>query len=102
MDFSYDASGNTLQQVNTLATADNQMIWDEENRLAAIKAKGNVAHYLYDANGERTLKLKSSSLTININGITAGATEVDGNFTIYPNAYSVVRKNQYTKHFFLG
>ena len=102
MSFTYDASGNTLQQTNTNPTADKQMVWDEENRLAAIKAKGNVAHYIYDAGGERTLKLKSSSLNININGISAGATEVDGNFTIYANPYSVVRKNMYTKHFFLG
>ena len=30
--------------------------WDEENRLLASDEKGFVAIYLYDADGERTVK----------------------------------------------
>ena len=100
--FTYDASGNNLLETNSKASSDRQMVWTEDNRLASIKARGNISHYLYDANGIRTLKMSSSSFNISINGVAAGSSAVDGNFTIYANPYAVVRKNQYTKHYFLG
>ncbi len=55
--FTYDASGNNLLETNSKASSDRQMVWTEDNRLASIKARGNISHYLYDANGIRTLKM---------------------------------------------
>ena len=100
--YTYDASGNNLLETNSKASSDRAIVWTEDNRLAAIKAKGNVSHYVYDANGIRTLKMSSSGFNISINGVAAGTDGIDGNFTIYANPYTVVRENQCTKHFFLG
>ena len=100
--YTYDASGNNLIETNSKASSDRQIVWTEDNRIAAIKARGNVSHYIYDANGIRTLKMNSSSFNISVNGVTAGSTTIDGNFTVYANPYTVVRQNQCTKHFFLG
>lgn len=100
--YSYDASGNNLLETNSKASSDREIVWTEDNRMAAIKARGNVSHYIYDANGIRTLKMSSSSFNISVNGVATGTTGIDGNFTVYANPYTVVRENQCTKHFFLG
>ncbi len=100
--YSYDASGNNLLETNSKASSDREIVWTEDNRMAAIKARGNVSHYIYDANGIRTLKMSSSSFNISVNDVSAGTTGIDGNFTVYANPYTVVRENQCTKHFFLG
>ncbi len=100
--YTYDASGNNLLETNNKASSDREIVWTEDNRLAAIKARGNVSHYVYDANGIRTLKMNSSGFNISINGVAAGTDGIDGNFTIYAHPYAVVRKNQCTKHFFSG
>ncbi len=99
--YQYDASGNNISADEPGLDSEREIIWTEENRIAAIKSQGNVSHYVYDASGERVLKLHSNSLSISINGVSSGVSEVNDDYTIYPNAYFVVNSGQYTKHFYI-
>jgi RHS repeat-associated protein len=99
--YEYDRSGNTLTNDEPGSTSARRLIWTEENRIAAIKSKGNVSHYIYDASGERILKLHSNSLSISINGVSAGISKVNNKFSIYPSSFFVMRADQYTKHFYI-
>ncbi len=99
--YQYDASGNNISSDEPGLETEKQLIWTEENRIAAIKSQGNVSHYIYNASGERTLKLHSNSLSISINGISSGVSEVNDDFSIYPNSYFVVNSGKYTKHFYV-
>lgn len=66
--YSYDANGNQSGWDNDKDDNFRRILWDEENRLAAINDNGAVFKYLYDAGGERILKNTGISQAVSING----------------------------------
>lgn len=99
--FEYDPAGNIVANDEKGLQSLRQIQWTEESRISAIKSFGNVSHYIYDANGERSLKMHSNSLGISINGMSADIAEVENDFTMYPSAFFVVRPTQATKHYYI-
>ncbi|MBQ8773176.1 MAG: hypothetical protein IJZ17_01705, partial [Muribaculaceae bacterium] len=84
--------------------SERKLLWDEENRLRAICDNGYVSSYLYDASGERTVKLSGHNEAVFVNADTAGNIVTQTNkFTIYPDAYNVYSSNgRRTKHIYIG
>ena len=119
--YSYDASGNLTQVLTTRMepTAQSQskaptasrevmltnrrLLWDEENRLSAVSDNGFVSTYLYDASGERTVKLTGDGEGMTVNGrMSGGRTGTDG-FTAYVNPYVVIANgSRLSKHIYAG
>jgi RHS repeat-associated protein len=83
--FSYDANGNQLGWENNSNGSRRTIVWDEENRITSISDNGQTSEYVYDANGDRTLKKGAQGETH------------------YVNAYFVIREGEVaSKHFFVG
>ena len=80
-----------------------QLLWDDENRLLAINDNGYVSSYLYNANGDRTVKLSGNNEAVYVNTVpSANETQTD-RFTIYPSPYMVFTNGgRYTKHIYIG
>lgn len=99
--YAYDANGNQTGWTHDVSGQRRRMLWDEENRLRAVYDNGAVNHYIYDAAGERVLKGQSTGQTIYVNGEHKGGSGSMGNFTVYVNAYTVLRSGGYTKHYYI-
>ena len=109
--YAYDANGN-MKNVYTgvmpndtvmQAVNERRLLWDEENRLAALSDNGYVSAYLYDAAGERTVKMHGGSEGIMVNGKQAAARLGAVDFTAYVSPYLVVSPGgNYTKHIYAG
>ena len=119
--YSYDASGNLTQVLTTrtepiprslpqapaatreVMLTNRRLLWDEENRLTAVSDNGFVSTYLYDASGERTVKLTGDGEGMTVNGrLSGGRTSTDG-FTAYVNPYVVVSNgSRLSKHIYAG
>ena len=110
--YQYDANGNmVLDSIGRVMKdghleediSKRQLLWDEENRLLAINDNGYVSSYLYNANGERTVKLSGNNEAVYVNTIpSANETQTD-RFTIYPSPYIVFTNGgRYTKHIYIG
>ncbi len=80
-----------------------RLLWDEENRLTAVSDNGYVSTYLYDASGERTVKLTGDGEGMTVNGrLSGGRTSTDG-FTAYVNPYVVISNgSRLSKHIYAG
>jgi hypothetical protein len=65
---------------------------------------GFVSHYVYDANGERTIKLSSENIGVFVNGKFAGDTSAITTFSLYASPYFSMRNSNgvYTKHIYIG
>jgi RHS repeat-associated protein len=100
--FNYDLNGNTIYYKNTATDDTRRMYWDESNRLRVVELKKSMQHYIYDANGERTLKANTSSEQIYNNGQLINNAITINSYTMYPSAYLVLDNDEYTKHYFLG
>ena len=75
----------------------------KENRLAALSDNGYVSNYLYDAAGERTVKMHGGSEGVMVNGRQAAARLGAVDFTAYVSPYLVVSPGgNYTKHIYAG
>ena len=113
--YDFDSNGNQIMAVanpttdsvcvaDTAGTQVRQLLWDEENRLLAINDNGYVSNYFYDANGERTVKITSPSLSLYVN--SKGALNLDTfptKFVAYVSPYLVVKNGgEYTKHIYIG
>lgn len=109
--YAYDANGN-LKSVSTGALSNDtllntvnerKLLWDEENRLLAVSDNGYVSNYLYDAAGERTVKMHGGSEGVMVNGKQAVARLGAVDFTAYVSPYLVVSPGgNYTKHIYAG
>ncbi|MGC3979157.1 MAG: RHS repeat-associated core domain-containing protein [Paludibacteraceae bacterium] len=109
--YRYDANGNLLQvSTGTMANDsvlravnERKLLWDEENRLLALSDNGYVSNYIYDAAGERTVKMHGGSEGVTVNGRQAAARLGAVDFTAYVSPYLVVSAGgNYTKHIYAG
>ncbi|MGC3979154.1 MAG: hypothetical protein QM751_13575 [Paludibacteraceae bacterium] len=71
------------------AVNERKLLWDEENRLLALSDNGYVSNYLYDAAGERTVKMHGGSEGVTVNGRQAEARLGAVDFTAYVSPYLV-------------
>lgn len=103
--FTYDDNGNVLTHDNPVGE-NKEMLWDESNMLKAIKiADQSIQHYIYDANGERTLKGKGILEALGINGEIQSLTGSNtiGNYAVYSSPYFVIGSNdRVTLHYYSG
>jgi hypothetical protein len=111
MHYAYDGNGN-LERVLTTHTATDgaqvledsrRLLWDEENRLLAVSDNGYVSNYLYDASGERTLKLSGAGSGMFVNGLLSGGETRFTEYTVYVSPYVVINGGgQLSKHIYMG
>ena len=104
--FSWDTKGNMTAQ-NSQGGSRRNLVWDERNRLLGVvdnATNGSAAHYVYDAQGERTFKLTGySNSTGNKNIKDTRETYVSlDNPTLYASPYLTATAAGYTKHYFTG
>ena len=101
--FAWDAKGNMTAQ-NSQGGSQRAMLWDERNRMLGMvdnAASGNAAHYVYDAQGERTFKLTGYSNHTG-SGETSEAYVSLDEPTLYASPYLTATASGYTKHYFAG
>jgi RHS repeat-associated protein len=83
--FSYDLNGNQTGWQSDVNGTRRHILWDEENRISQITDNGQQNRYVYDAKGERTVKLTKQGETV------------------YVNQYYVVRnRSVVSKHLYAG
>ncbi|HQI45692.1 MAG TPA: RHS repeat-associated core domain-containing protein [Bacteroidales bacterium] len=78
--------------------------WDEENRLTTVndKNKSYLSNYLYDAGGERIIKLSGAIQKImQQNGDIIEFANLGENISINFGAHMVLNNNRYTKHYYI-
>jgi len=76
-------------------------MWDEENRLKHVyDEEYTLSSYLYDAGGERTLKLWDGYQYMMINGQQQIGFFDITDYTLYTSPYMVLTPEQYTKHYY--
>ena len=120
--FEYDKNGNMLYE-NTARkhkngifenkTSEIKYLWDEENRLSAISENGYVSCYLYDSDGNRTVK-QHGGLSGHYVNSNANSQDIDSvnhvtdrrECVIYVNPFMTYtnpdRDDTYTKHIYIG
>jgi RHS repeat-associated protein len=77
------------------------LYWDEENRLKLFCDHEKAGCYLYDAGGERYLKIQATHVLQLINGRPLiNGYNADGQ-TLYVNPFMVLTNQGYTKHFYI-
>ncbi len=107
--YNYDNNGNNILK----STADksgndgiNQrnILWDEENRIASVSVNGYVSSYVYDADGNRTVKLNTENEGVFVNGKFAANQTTPATYYLYANPYFSMRNGNglYTKHIYIG
>jgi len=78
------------------------LCWDEENRLRLVHGQDDAtSYYLYDAGGERGLKLVGKRINMTINGQPVKRFTINEQ-TLYFDAYLVKDNKGYTKHYYAG
>lgn len=96
--YGYDSNGNLVYATTSLFVEDGsehdilnerKLRWDEDNRLLSVSDNGNVSHYWYDGNGERTVKQSFTSSHIYVNSAHLKGSTDTGNFTLYVSPYFV-------------
>ncbi|QII70328.1 type IV secretion protein Rhs [Apibacter sp. B3706] len=110
--YEYEFTGNLIyvstdlekKDLNSSSkTHERKLLWDEENRLLALYDNGFVSNYIYDASGERVIKISGESEQVYINSLFSGGRTETTDFTAYINPYFVVSPNgKYTKHYYIG
>ncbi|MBK7695350.1 MAG: thrombospondin type 3 repeat-containing protein [Saprospiraceae bacterium] len=102
-EFNYDNNGNVLLHEFDNGDTKN-MLWDEANMLKAIKISNAASfqHYIYDANGERTLKGLGNYAIVNLNGQSQTNATL-GNYSEYVSGYMVMGPHyMVTNHYYSG
>lgn len=101
--FTYDANGNLTRKTEN-SGIENNYIWDEENRLRAAYYEQMMQYNLYDAAGERIIKMNGEQSSLFENGSPSDGTTLTMNqFTVYPSANLTYNEElQYTKHYYIG
>ena len=100
--YGYDANGNMTSDCPTRTC--RTQAWDEENRLTTVndKNKSYLSNYLYDAGGERIIKLSGAIQKITQqNGDIIEFANLGENISINFGAHMVLNNNRYTKHYYI-
>jgi len=100
--YGYDANGNMTSDCPTRTC--RLQAWDEENRLTTVndKNKSYLSNYLYDAGGERIIKLSGAIQKImQQNGDIIEFANLGENISINFGAHMVLNNNRYTKHYYI-
>ncbi len=103
LSFAWDAKGNMTAQ-NSQGGSQRNLVWDERNRMMGMvdnAASGNAAHYVYDAQGERTFKLTGYSNHTGSGEMSETYVSLDEP-TLYASPYLTATATGYTKHYFAG
>ncbi|MFN5773749.1 RHS repeat-associated core domain-containing protein, partial [Flavobacterium sp.] len=101
-DYDYDSNGNIIKISNSQGFG-KRLYWDEADRLRVLQNDRGMQHYIYDANGERTLKAASGNESVFENGTLINSTSTINGYTTYASANLVIDANGlYTKHYFMG
>ena len=101
--FAWDAKGNMTAQ-NSQGGSQRNLVWDERNRMLGMvdnATSGNAAHYVYDAQGERTFKLTGYSNHTGSGETSETYVSLDEP-TLYASPYLTATATGYTKHYFAG
>jgi RHS repeat-associated protein len=99
--FEWDENGNMTYWDNSNSQLIRRMMWDEENRLKHVyDEEYTLSSYLYDAGGERTLKLWDGYQYMMINGQQQIGFFDITDYTLYTSPYMVLTPEQYTKHYY--
>lgn len=101
--FAWDAKGNMTAQ-NSQGGSRRNLVWDERSRMLGMvdnAASGNAAHYVYDAQGERTFKLTGYSNHTGSGETSETYVSLDEP-TLYASPYLTATASGYTKHYFAG
>ena len=101
--FGWDAKGNMTVQ-NSQGGSQRSLMWDERNRMLGMvdnAASGNAAHYVYDAQGERSFKLTGYSNHTGADETSETYVTLDEP-TLYASPYLTATATGYTKHYFAG
>ena len=101
--FVWDAKGNMTAQ-NSQGGSQRNLVWDERNRMMGMvdnAANGNAAHYVYDAQGERTFKLTGYSNHTGSGETSETYVSLDEP-TLYASPFLTATATGYTKHYFAG
>ena len=110
--YSYDGNGN-LTYVSTGRImkdghleeniSEKKLKWSEENWLLGLCENGYVSTYLYDANGERTVKLSGNNESAFVNTVFSGGKTDTYKYSLYPNSLVACFNGQrYTNHVYIG
>ena len=104
--FAWDAKGNMTAQ-NSQGGGQRNLVWDGRNLILGMvdnATRGSAAHYVYDAQGERTFKLTGySNSTGNKNIKDIRETYISLHEpTLYASPYLTATTAGYTKHYFVG
>jgi len=101
--FNWDYNGNL--DYYSKDWEQRQMGWDEENRLKAennySETSDQLSSYLYNASGDRTLKMQGPMQMLIINGEVWSMLYDISDYTLYSNPYSVMTSDGYTKHYYI-
>ncbi|MGB0176010.1 MAG: RHS repeat-associated core domain-containing protein, partial [Owenweeksia sp.] len=109
IEYLYNNEGSITHQTNYVGSqvfSEQEFLWDEEQRLNAVKNGNGVHHYLYDQNGERILKstLRESGTAQNGQGTSSG-TGLDP-YIVYASPYFVATHYQEvveaSKHYYMN
>ena len=101
--FAWDAKGNMTAQ-NSQGGSQRNLVWDERNRMLGMvdnATSGNAAHYVYDAQGERTFKLTGYSNHTGSGETSETYVSLDEPM-LYASPYLTATATGYTKHYFAG
>jgi RHS repeat-associated protein len=75
--------------------------WDEMDRLMGLSNGSTISQYIYDANGERSMKFTGGVSQVQINQTTVIDFAGFDHFTYYVNPYLVMTDQNYTKHYYI-
>jgi RHS repeat-associated protein len=99
--FNWDANGNMTYHGYEESATERRQCWDEENRLMGVGDGNTLAHYIYDAAGERTMKFTGQLSHVQVNKSTWLDYAIMDRSTYYINPLMVVGSKEYTKHYFI-
>jgi len=99
--FNWDANGNMTYHGYEESATERRQCWDEENRLMGVGNGNTLAHYIYDAAGERTMKFTGQLSQVQVNKSTWLDYAIMDRSTYYINPLMVVGSKEYTKHYFI-
>ncbi len=84
-ELTYDPNGNLVGMVAPTGGIRRSLVWDDEDRVLSISDNGRSTQFVYDAGGQRRVKLGAQGETV------------------YPNQFWVMRNSRIgTKHIYVG
>ena len=108
----YDRNGNFTHERTARRKGDGhyepagmerKLLWDEENRLTALSENGYVSAYVYDADGERTVKMHGGGSASYRNAADSAVTTARPKYALYASPYFMRdEQGNYLKHIYIG